>query len=146
ARSTSSTIGVQVSIPLYTGGYLSSRVRQSVALEQRTRDDYEHARRSAIQSTQEAFLGVNTGLAQIRALEAAEISSRKALEANQTGYEVGVRINLDVLNAQQQLYATQRDLARARYETLMAGLRLKAAAGLLTEDDIEAINRLLRLP
>lgn len=145
ARSTSSTIGVQVSIPVYTGGYVSSRVRQTVAQEQRARYDYEDARRSAVQATREAFLGVNTGLAQIRALEAAEESSRKALEANRTGYEVGVRINLDVLNAQQQLYATQRDLARARYDTLMAGLRLKAAAGLLTEADIEGINRLLRL-
>lgn len=146
ARGTASTIGVQVSIPVYTGGYLSSRVKQSVALEQRARYDYENARRLAVQSTREAFLGVNTGLAQIQALEAAEESSRKALEANQTGYEVGVRINLDVLNAQQQLFATRRDLAAARYTTLMAGLRLKAAAGLLTEDDIDGVNRLLRLP
>ncbi len=146
ARGTSSTIGVQVSIPVYTGGYVSSRVKQSVALEQRSRYDYENARRVAVQATREAFLGVNTGLAQIKALEAAEESSRKALEANQTGYEVGVRINLDVLNAQQQLFATRRDLANARYITLMAGLRLKAAAGQLSEEDLEGVNRLLRLP
>ncbi|TSH89157.1 TolC family outer membrane protein [Verticiella sediminum] len=144
ARNTASSIGVQVSIPLYTGGYVSSRVREEAAREQAARYDYEDARREAVRATREAFLGVNTGLAQIRALEAAETSSRQALQANLTGYEVGVRINLDVLNAQQQLYATQRDLAAARYNTLLAGLRLKAAAGQLAEDDIDALNRLLR--
>ncbi len=143
-RSRSGTIGVQVAIPIYTGGYVSSRVTETVAREQQARYDYENARREAVRGTREAFLGVNTGQAQIRALEAAEESSRRALQANITGYEVGVRINLDVLNAQQQLFATQRDLARARYETLMAGLRLKAAAGQLTETDLEALNRLLR--
>lgn len=146
SRRTNSSVGVQVNIPVFTGGLTSSRVTQRAALEQRARHDYENARRTAIQSARTEFLGVNSGLAQIRALEAGEESSRKALEANQIGYEVGVRINLDVLNAQQQLYATQRDLARARYQALMAGLRLKAAAGLLTEADLEAINQLLRRP
>lgn len=84
-----------------------------------------------------------SGLAQIAALQAAERSSQAALEANRTGYEIGVRINIDVLNAEQQLYATQRALARARYDTLMDGLRLKAAAGILQESDLAAINALL---
>jgi outer membrane protein len=79
----------------------------------------------------------------VRAFEQALVSSQSALESNKLGYEVGVRINIDVLNAQQQLYATRRDLAKARYDTLLAQLRLKAAAGGLSEDDVQAVNALL---
>jgi outer membrane protein len=86
---------------------------------------------------------VNHGLAQVKALEAAEISSQSALESNRLGYQVGVRINIDVLNAQQQVYSTRRDLAKARYDTVMNGLRLKAAAGTLTEADLAVVNALL---
>ena len=93
--------------------------------------------------TQQHFSGVTSGLAQIKALQAAEKSSQASLQANQTGYEVGVRINIDVLNAQQQLYETQRSLSRARYDTLMSSLRLKASSGILTDQDIVAINQLL---
>jgi outer membrane protein len=89
-----------------------------------------------------AYFGVQSGLSQVRALEAAEISSKSALESNRLGYEVGVRINIDVLNAQQQLYSTRRDLAKARYETLMNSLRLKAAAGNLSEADLARFNEL----
>jgi len=96
-----------------------------------------------VESTQRHFSGVTSGLAQINALRAAERSSLASLQANQTGYEVGVRVNIDVLNAQQQLYETQRGLARARYDTLMSGLRLKASSGILTDEDIVAINELL---
>ncbi|MGE4338919.1 MAG: TolC family outer membrane protein [Pigmentiphaga sp.] len=144
AHGTSGSIGVQLNIPIYQGGLVSSRVRQAVAEQDAARQDYETARREAIQATRTAFLNVNSGLAQVRALEAGVGSSRKALEANQTGYEVGVRINLDVLAAQQQLFATQRDLAQARYGTLMSGLQLKGATGQLTEEDLQAINQLLR--
>ena len=79
----------------------------------------------------------------MRALEAAEASSKLALEATQLGYKVGVRVNLDVLNAQTQLFQTQRDLARARYEVLVGGLRLRQAAGTLAEGDLEAVNGML---
>ncbi|WP_251862780.1 TolC family outer membrane protein [Achromobacter sp. Marseille-Q4962] len=140
------SIGVVLSIPLYSGGGVSSQVTEQVQLEQKARHDFETARRQAIQAAREYYTGVITGLARIRALEAGEKSSRAAVEANRTGYEVGVRINLDVLNAQQQLYATQRDLALARYGTVLSGLRLKAASGILAESDLEAINRLLREP
>jgi outer membrane protein len=81
----------------------------------------------------------------VRALEAAEVSSNSALESNRLGYEVGVRINIDVLNAQQQLYSTRRDLAKARYDTLVNGLRLKAAAGSLSEADLAELNTLLEM-
>jgi len=145
-RPVDSVVGLNLRIPLYAGGGISSRVTESVELAQAARHDYEAARRQAIQQARQFFTGVNTGLARIGALEAGERSSRAAVEANRTGYEIGVRINLDVLNAQQQLYATLRDLAQARYNTVMAGLRLKATSGILSETDLESINQLLRAP
>lgn len=141
--STSSTIGLQLAIPLYAGGGVNSLVRQAIANQERARQDLETARRSAAQAARQAYLGVNNGMAQVGALEQALISSQSALDSNKLGYEVGVRINIDVLNAQQQLFSTKRDLSKARYDTLVNGLKLKAAAGTLTEEDLEAVNRLL---
>ncbi|MDS1139250.1 TolC family outer membrane protein [Pusillimonas sp. SM2304] len=142
-RSLNSSIGLQLSIPIFTGGEISSVVREQTSRLQQARYELENAKRQAVQSTQQHFSGVTSGLAQIKALQAAEKSSQASLQANQTGYEVGVRINIDVLNAQQQLYETQRSLSRARYDTLMSSLRLKASSGILTDQDIVAINQLL---
>jgi outer membrane protein len=100
-------------------------------LEDKSRNELEAARRGVGQGTRVAYFGVQSGLAQVKALEAAEASTKLALEATQLGYKVGVRVNLDVLNAQSQLFATQRDLAKARYDVLMGGLRLRQAAGQL---------------
>jgi outer membrane protein len=86
---------------------------------------------------------MTSGLAQVKALEAAEVSSKSSLDSNKLGYQVGVRINIDVLNAQKLLYSTQKDLSKARYDTIMNGLRLKSAAGSLTEADLAPINALL---
>jgi len=94
-------------------------------------------------TARQSFLGVTNGMAQVRALEQALVSSETALASNKLGYEVGVRINIDVLNSQQQVFQTQRDLSRARYDTILNGLKLKAAAGVLTDADVEDINRLL---
>ncbi|HVL58293.1 MAG TPA: TolC family outer membrane protein [Burkholderiaceae bacterium] len=142
-RSTSTAVGVQLSVPLYTGGAIESRVREAIALENRAHHDLTTARRAAEQTARQAFLGVNSGLQQVRALEAAERSSQLALESNLLGYQVGVRINIDVLNAQQQLFTTRRDLARARYDVLINSLVLKAAAGDLGPQDLTSINALL---
>jgi outer membrane protein len=142
-RSLDSSVGVQLSIPIFTGGELSSVVREQTSRLQQARYELENAKREAIQSTQRYFSGVTSGLAQVAALQAAERSSQASLDANRTGYEVGVRINIDVLNAQQQLYETQRSLSRARYDTLMNSLRLKASSGILSDSDIVAINQLL---
>ncbi len=136
-------VGVQVAVPLFSGYSTTSRVREALSLEDKARADLDTARRNAVQGARSAYLGVQSGLSQVRALEAAETSSKLALEANRLGYEVGVRINIDVLNAQQQLYSTRRDLAKARYETLLAGLKLKAAAGALSEADLAELNALL---
>jgi outer membrane protein len=139
----SSSIGVQWAIPLFSGFSVDSRVREAIALEDRAHFDLATSRRAAAQNARQSFLGVSNGLAQVRALEAAERSSQSALESNQLGYQVGVRINIDVLNAQQQLFSARRDLAQARYDTILNGLRLEAAAGTLEEDDVMQTNTLL---
>jgi outer membrane protein len=140
---TSKAIGVQYSVPLFNGFAVTSRVRESIALEDKARNDLEATRRNAANGARLAYLGVNSGLAQVKALQAAEVSSTSALESNKLGYQVGVRINIDVLNAQRQLYLTRRDLSRARYDTIMNGLRLKSAAGSLREADLVPVNNLL---
>jgi len=139
-------VGLQLTIPLFQGGYVNSKTREAVANRVAAEAALDSARRIAAQSTQQAFLGVVNGLAQIRALEAALVSSQSALESNKLGYEVGVRINIDVLNAEQQVYVTKRDLAKARFDTLLAQLRLKAAVGTLGEADLERINPLFEAP
>ena len=141
---TNNAIGLQLSVPIYSGGFTSSKVREGIALADKADNDLDFARRTAAQSARQAYFGVTSGLAQVRALQAAEVSSQSALDSNKLGYQVGVRVNIDVLNAQQQLYSTQRDLARARYDTLLNGLRLKSAAGTLTEEDLARINALLQ--
>lgn len=142
-RSLDSAVGLQLSIPIFSGGEISSQVREQTSRLQQARYIHEAAKRQAVQSTQQYFSGVTSGLARIEALRAAEASSLASLDANRTGYELGVRVNIDVLNAQQQLYETRRALSRARYDTLMHSLRLKAASGILTDQDIVAINELL---
>jgi outer membrane protein len=136
-------VGLQLNLPIYAGGALRSREREAVALAERARNQADFTRRRAAQEARQAYLGVTSGIAQVKALEAALASSLLALDSNQTGMEVGVRINIDVLNAQAQVFATRRDLARARYDTLLAQLKLKATTGTLGEEDIRAINALL---
>ena len=140
---TSTTIGLQFAMPLFQGGALNSRERETAALSLRAKEDLENARRSAALTSRQTYLTVINGIAQIGALEQAMVSSQSALDSNKLGYEVGVRINIDVLNAQQQLFSTQRDLALARYNTITNQLRLKAAAGSLREEDLEEVNRAL---
>lgn len=139
----STVVGVQLALPLFQGGSVTSRVREASALRDKAGADLDNARRTAAQNARQAYLGVTSGLAQVKAFEAAHVSSRSALDANKLGYEVGVRINIDVLNAQSQLYDTLQRLSKARYDTLLAQLKLKAAAGTLGDEDIKAINGLL---
>jgi outer membrane protein len=141
--SKSSTVGLQLAVPLFAGGAVSSKEREAAALNEKARADLDYARRQASLGAKQAYLGVNAGLAQVKALEAGVASSQLAVESNKLGYEVGVRINIDVLNAQSQLFDTKQKLAKARLDTLVAQLKLKAAAGSLTETDLAAINALL---
>ena len=142
-RALDSSIGVELSIPLYKGGSISSKIRENASVLQQRMYDQENARRTAAEAAQLHFSGVTAGIHQVQALEAAQRSSQQSVQANQTAYEIGVRINIDVLNAQQQLYETQRALAQARYNTLLHGLRLKNAAGQLHENDLAQLNQLL---
>lgn len=138
------SIGVQFNLPLYTGGSVQNRIKETLALEERSRNDLDAARRAVSQATRTAFLGVQSGQAQVKALEAAESSNLLAVEATLLGYRVGVRVNLDVLNAQTQLFSTRRDLAQARYNVLLGSLRLRQASGRLTPADVVAIDQLLK--
>ncbi|MFO1220926.1 MAG: TolC family outer membrane protein [Burkholderiaceae bacterium] len=142
-NTTQASLGVQLKMPLYAGGAIQNRVKETLALEDKARNDLDAARRGVAQGTRVAFFGVQSGKAQVNALEAAESSSKLALEATQLGYKVGVRVNLDVLNAQTQLYQTQRDLAKARYDVIVGGLRLRQASGQLRAADVGTVNGLL---
>jgi outer membrane protein len=144
SRVTTNSIGLQLAMPLYAGGSISSREREAAANHEKARQDLENARRTSALSTRQSYLAVINGIAQVRALEQALVSSQSALDSNKLGYEVGVRINIDVLNAQQQLFSTRRDLALARYNTITSHLRLKSAAGSLREEDLEEVNRALQ--
>ncbi len=140
---TSKSIGVQLNMPLFQGGAVNSKWREAEANRERARQELENTRRSVALQTRQAYLGVVSGIAQVKALQQALTSSESVLEASKLGQEVGVRTNLDVLNAQQQLYATRRDLYQAEYNYLISQLRLKAAAGTLSESDLANVNQAL---
>jgi outer membrane protein len=141
--SKTASVGLTLSYPLYTGGLTQNRIRETLVLEDRARNDLDFARRSVAEATRRAFFGVQSLRAQVSAYEAAEASTKLALEATQLGYKVGVRVNLDVLNAQTQLFTTQRDLAKARYDVVVNSLRLRQASGQLRPEDLSAVNSLL---
>ena len=139
----SASLGVQMNLPLFSGYSVQNRIAETVVLDDKARSDLDTALRAVSLAVRTAFNALQSGLGQVRALEAAESSSQLALEATQLGYRVGVRVNLDVLNAQTQLFTTRRDLARARYDVLVNTLRLRQAAGDLKPEDVAAINVLL---
>ena len=143
SRGSVASIGVQFNLPLFAGFSVQNRVRETVALEEKARTDLEGVRRNVTQATLTAFYGVLSGVSQVKAYEAAEASSQSALDANKLGYQVGVRINIDVLNSQSQLFDTKAKLAKARYDVLTGGLKLRQANGTLTAEDLTPINALL---
>ncbi len=136
-------VGVTFNLPLFAGLSTQNRIRETLSLEEKAQADLDKARRDVSQATRTAFFGVVSGAGQVRALEAAEASSQSALDANRLGYQVGVRINIDVLNAQSQLFQTKRDLAVARYNLLLGHLKLRQASGTLKAEDLAPINGLL---
>ena len=147
-RGTQSTktaqIGLQLSIPIYQGGGTQSRVRQALSNRERSAQDLENTKRTVSQTVRQSFLGVKNGVAQVKALEAALVSNQSSLDSTILGKEVGVRTNVDILNAQQQLFQARRDLQQARYNTILSQLRLKSATGRLQEEDLAEVNRLLQ--
>ena len=146
SRANTSNIGLLLNVPIFAGFATQNRIRETLSLRDKALSDLEGTRRSVAQNVRATYFGVQSGQGQVKALEAAELSSQSALDANKLGYQVGVRINIDVLNSQSQLFQTKRDLAQARYNVLLGDLRLRQASGTLTADDLLRINQLLLAP
>ncbi len=143
SRVNASSIGLSFNLPLFAGFSTQNRIKETLALEDKARNDLEGAKRAVAQGTRTAFFGVLSGQGQVKALEAAEASSQSALDANKLGYQVGVRINIDVLNSQSQLFDTKAKLAKARYDVLLGSLKLRQANGTLKAEDLSGVNALL---
>jgi outer membrane protein len=135
------TIGVQVNYPLYSGGGLDSKSRETASLYDKALSDVQSARLSANQNTQQAWNAFQNTKTQLFALEQSVISSASVLKSTKRGQEVGVRTNIDVLNAQQLFAQSQRDALKVRYDMVLSFLRLYAAAGCLDIETLAAINR-----
>jgi outer membrane protein len=142
-RANAASVGLSFNLPLFAGFATQNRIKETLALEDKARSDLDAAKRGVAQATRTAFFGVNSLLSQVKALEAAEASSQSALDATKLGYQVGVRINIDVLNAQTALFDTKAKLAKARYDLLLARLKLRQASGSLAADDLATINAVL---
>ena len=138
------TVALQMTIPLVSGGFNSSVIRQNAALVDQAKANYDNARRTAAQNTRVAFTGFYGGLASVKAFEAAERSSTSALESSKLGFQVGTLINLDVLIALDTVITTRSQLQLARYSTILNAIKLKAQASALTDEDLIAVNALLR--
>ncbi|MDF2464273.1 MAG: outer membrane protein-like protein [Ramlibacter sp.] len=142
-RNDTGTVGVSFNLPLFAGFATQNRIRETLSLEEKAQADLEAIRRTVAQAVRTAYFGLVSGQSQVKALEAAEASSQSALEANRLGYQVGVRINIDVLNSQSQLFQTKRDLAQARYNVLLGHLKLRQANGTLQPEDLARLNTLV---
>ena len=119
---------------------MTARTREAMALQDKAQADEEGARRGVGVNVRQAFYATLQAIAQFKGLQTAEKSAETALKANKRGYEVGVRINADVLNAQSQLYQTRRDKARAWHEAWSGFIKLKAASGNVSEDDLARVD------
>ncbi len=145
-RVSSTAIGLSFNLPLFAGYATQNRIKETLALHEKARSDLEGSKRTVAQSTRSAYFNLASGHSRVQALQAAETSAQSLVDSTRLGYQVGVTINLDVLDAQSQLFQTRRDLAVARYEVLVGGLRLKQASGLLSPDDLQSINKMLAKP
>lgn len=140
--SSEASVGLEAKIPLYAGGIVGTQVRQVTALRQRAWHQLDDARQQAALQAQIAFLSLNSDILRIQALQQSQISSENSLKSTQRGFELGLRTGIDVLNARQGLFAARRDLASARYSFLLNNLKLQAAVGDLTEQDLSDLESL----
>ncbi|MBT6275123.1 MAG: TolC family protein, partial [Chromatiales bacterium] len=134
------TVGLRLSVPIYQGGLVLSRTRESQHRHQGALEDHERQRRATQRLTRDAFRGVLSGISRVKALEQAVRSAESALEAIEAGFQVGTRTSVDVLNAQRELFGASRDFSRARYEYILDILRLRQASGTLDPDDLTEVN------
>jgi len=137
-------VGVQVTVPIFSGGQTSSRVRQAVAQHRATKEKLERVGRETTRNARDSYLGVISGIATVKALQQSVKSSATALQATEAGYEVGTRTTVDVLDARRRLYSSQRNLAVSKYDYLKNIIQLKQAAGTLSKDDLVQINNWLK--
>jgi len=144
SQSETDSISLQLTVPIYQGGIVSSKVREAAHLKIESMEKLEQQRRTALRSTREAYLGVLAAISQVNALKQALVSSESALEATQAGFEVGTRTIVDVLVALRETFRAKRDYAQARYDYIMGTLRLKQGAGILNASDLEKIDAWLR--
>jgi outer membrane protein len=140
------SIGLQMTLPVFSGGVTQSRVREQVYLHRAARERLEGALRKAERETRDSYLGVVAEKARVQALKQAVKSNQTALEATEAGFEVGTRTTVDVLDARRRLFEAQRDYARSRYDYLINIVRLESATGGLHQDDLDAINGFLTQP
>jgi len=136
-------IGLELNIPIYQGGLVSSQTRQSRYEYNQSLEELLRQRRATERQTRDNYRGVLSGISQVEALQEAVKSNEKALEAAQAGFDVGTRAIIDVLNTQRDLLAARRDYARSRYDYLLDTLSLKQAAGIVSATDLAQINELL---
>ncbi len=139
-------VGIQINIPLYTGGNTASRIREARHLLQQARYKLEAQKRLVIQQTRTAYLSTVSGLARVNALRQALISNQIAAKATRTGFEVGTRTAVDVLVSLRETFRAQKDYSNARYDFLLSTLKLKQAAGILRPKDIDTLSNLLVRP
>jgi len=142
-RTTAGTVGLAFNLPVFSGFLVENQVKEALSLEEKAKADVDSAERTVAQFTRAAVYSLKSGMGKVKALETAETSTQSALDANMLGYQVGVRINLDVLNSQTKVYLTKRDLDQTRYNVLVGGLKLRQAAGTLKPEDLDAVNALL---
>lgn len=142
-RERTASVGLQLSIPLYTGGALNSREREALAKMRQTEQELAGAQQDVQLQIHDAYLALHTGLARVQALQRAQESSQSALDATVLGRDLGSRSQPDVLDAQQRFYAAQLDASQARIDVLLAQVRLAWAAGALSENDLQAIDAIL---
>jgi len=138
------SIGIQVTVPIFSGGATQSRVRQRVYLQRAARERLERAHRETERATRDAYLGVISEISRVKALKQALESSRTAIQATEAGFEVGTRTTVDVLDARRQLFTAQTNYSRSRYDYIINLLNLQLAAGTLDEKDLEDINSFLK--
>jgi outer membrane protein len=139
-------IGLQFSLPIYTGGLVTSQTRQALAQLDQSMQSLTETRRATEKQARDAYLGILTEISRTQALKQAVVSAQSAVDATEAGFEVGTRTIVDVLNVQRELYRATTNHQKSRYVYLLNGLRLKQAVGSLSEEDLVSIDHMLNQP
>jgi outer membrane protein len=144
SRAERGSVGVQMNVPIFQGGAVNSRTRQARHQFEAALRNLDKQRRAVDRTTKNAYRGILSTISQVESLKAAVFSAQSAVEATEAGLEVGTRTMVEVLTEQSRLYAAKRNYSRARYDYIINGFQLKQAAGILTREDIELVNKWLQ--